>query len=223
MTKKSKRFFSLCLLAILCLSTTSIVASAAENKAVPKYTVVEEFIGKSGIIDAMYVPQKDDTIDKEAYGRAMDKLLNRNTTVGAKVGGTYNISDKDSLTHNGYELYSKFSSTIEWDLIQSSKVSGSSRASWTGINPFNADKITLTDKITFAGIVVSVSASGPNWSTTMQSATWTASQDNQWQIDHIYSDITCVGYDIYIKQVTTGDFKFGTTYYTTSAIDSQWL
>lgn len=120
-------------------------------------------------------------------------------------------------------MYSEFNSAIDWDYIRSSQISGNSRARWYGYNPYNADKITLTDKITFAGIVVSVSASGPNWSTTTQSASWTASENNNWMIDHIYSRVSCVGYDVYIKQVSTGDFKFGTTYYTTSATDSQWL
>jgi len=173
--------------------------------------------------DKLYVPAEGVT-DKESYFEMIDEMNLASTSGQAsRTSGYYYISDQNSAYRNGSEMYSKFSSTIDWDYIESSKVSGTSRAAWLGANPVNCTNITLTDKITFAGLVVSVNASGGNWSTSLQSATWSATQANVWSLDHSYNNVTCIGLDLYIKQSTIGDFQFGTQYYTTTASDSQFL
>lgn len=209
---KMKKFLSVALAMVIMLSVTSN-AFATENS----YT---KYVDPSSS-DTIYIPS-DDVTDKVRYGEELDLIIAQERGP-SKRGGVYNISDKDTLTHNGSSLYSKFASEIDWDYIESSKVSGSSRAAWLGSNPMDADRITLSDKISFGGIVIGVSTSGADWSTTMTSASWSASLDDEWQIDHTYSDISCTGYDLYVKQVSTGDFKFGTKYYTTSATDSKFL
>lgn len=209
---KAKKILSVAL-AMGIMVTMSISAYASEGS---NYNKVIEPISN----DTIYTPS-DSVTDKIAYGEQMDLIIAQEK--GPSKRGTYSISDQDTLTHNGKSLYSKFDSEIDWDYIESSKVSGSSRAAWIGTNPMDADRITLTDKISFGGIVIGVSTDGANWSTTMTSASWSESLDDEWEIDHVYSDINCTGYDLYVKQVTTGDFKFGTKYYTTSATDSKFL
>lgn len=195
---------------------TTIRSSELPDDTIIRYQVVDD----SGIVDALLVSGDIPTMGKEAYCATLDDMLSKNTPT---TRNSYTISDRDTLQHNNYNLYSEFDSTVEWDLIHSSSVSGNSQAAWLGTTPGTADKITLTDKFTFTGVVLSVSASGPNWSSSMQSATWSASETDKWVMSHIYSNISCVGYDIYLKQVSTGDFKFGGTYYTTSATDSLFL
>jgi hypothetical protein len=229
MIMKKLMFFMQILLLSIVFSSTALAANEDHNpiegyeEEISEYATSYRYEDTDGTKDIIYVPNNDMTSQKEFYELLMDKVIERENLTTTRSAGTYSISDKDSLTHNGEELYSKFSSTIEWDYIQSSKVSGSSRAAWLGGNPLLADSIKLTDKITFTGLVVSVSASGSNWSTSIQTATWSATENSAWEIDHVYSNITCVGDDLYIKQITTGDFEFGTTHYTTTAIASKLL
>ncbi|MBN4051115.1 MAG: hypothetical protein COA82_12400 [Alkaliphilus sp.] len=151
-----------------------------------------------------------------------ENITDAHSTMGI-LAGTYNISDFESKHISTAAMSSKFDSTIYWDFIKSSEISGRSQATFSGMYGYEPDKISLTDKFSFVGIVVGIDVSGPNWSTTMQSATWSREETGYSSLIHIYEDITCVGYDIYIKQTTTAYFEIGATGYTVTASDSQWL
>ncbi|WP_213484683.1 hypothetical protein [Thermobacillus xylanilyticus] len=133
------------------------------------------------------------------------------------------LSGRDETRHNGKLLLAHFDSVISFDQT-SAEVSGFSRVAWFGDDPINADKITLTDKFSFRGLSISITTpGGVNWSTSGSTATWQESLNNNWLIEHDYSKIGVSGFELHFEQSTTGDFKFGSRFYTLTARDSTFL
>ncbi|NBI27453.1 hypothetical protein [Chengkuizengella marina] len=135
-----------------------------------------------------------------------------------------NINDYDSMTYNGSTMYAQFDSTINYNICCTTEVSGDSRGAWLGSNPFNADKVTLADSISFTGVTVSVSVpASAGFSVSGSTASWTDSVNNTWQMNHYYNNISATGFDIYVSQSTSATFKFGSSFYTPTASDGTWL
>ncbi|ARU60954.1 hypothetical protein CBW65_07545 [Tumebacillus avium] len=205
----------------------SLVFSGSALAANPQVTGIENDTSVNILSntpdDLSFSPGKS-VKNKEKYLESVEKYWKKSPqTIGTEALVQPVLSDQDDLTHNGSNMYSKFTSNVNngWTNVS---VSGSSRAAWVGSNPFNADSITLADKITYSGVNVTISVPGSSsWSISAFTASWSAKVSNDWDIDHTYSNINSTGYDVYIKQTTTGDFKFGSSFYTTTASDGAWL
>ena len=93
--------------------------------------------------------------------------------------------------------------------------SGTSKAAWYGVNPYNADSITLTDVIWIDGIG-SFSAGYPSGVTATYSSggrmNYSYTVNNEWQMT-VYYDYTGEIYSAtYTGQKVSASFKFGKTF-----------
>ncbi|SHK16642.1 hypothetical protein [Paramaledivibacter caminithermalis] len=216
------------------MSTTTIGVSAiGEANVLPNGTIILE----NSDFDKVFSYKGDNV---EEYNREMDKylesLLIKNTAKGEnKIASKSNsnsfmASSSRSQTHeisdfaikytDDLDMSTKFKYTITNDLVSTSEISGYSRASSSGIYGYKPDTISLTDQFTFVGVSVSVDAGGPGWSTSGESAVWSKQKADVASLTHYYEGVTCTGYDLYIKQITTGEFEVGTRTYSIIASDS---
>lgn len=172
--------------------------------------------------DNDYIIIPNDTItDKESYLSNLSDSLSYQPKSRA---GTYSLSATDKAYYNNSYMYSKFSSTLQ-DNFSGSKVNGSSRVAWVGTSPHNCTTIALIDTIKLTGVSPNISV-GDGWSIsgglTSETAVWEKELSNQWAIDHSYSNLTFDGVDLYYRQTATGEFQFGTKFFTTTATDYVW-
>ncbi|HEY8343214.1 MAG TPA: hypothetical protein VIK75_09545 [Calditerricola sp.] len=139
-------------------------------------------------------------------------------------------SNSRSITPPGgstSSISSYYNDTLDYNLCCRGSVTGDSHTRWYGLNPYNADTVSLADTFTFRGVSVSLSAGSGGWSisggASEKKATWKASLNNNWRIDHYYSGLTFNGFELWASHDATGEFKFGYTWYTINAYDSTWL
>jgi hypothetical protein len=103
---------------------------------------------------------------------------------------------------------------------------GHSYTVWSGMNPYNADKIGLTDTWHVDGISTSagIGSGGPSGGISMSSnsITWSPGDDiNKWRQDHWYSDVDFYGAALYgCSESHSGEAKFGTTWFYVGTSDS---
>lgn len=99
---------------------------------------------------------------------------------------------------------------------------GSSYAKWLGSTPYNATKVTDTDTWKASGIAVSISLPpGIGFSGSGDTATWTTSVSNNWQINHYFNNVQFNAFDIWaIDEYVSGTFQFGTSFWRIDAHDS---
>lgn len=216
-----KRFLSFLLVLLFCV--TPISTFAAE---LPQGAILVEDDG----YDTVYIAS-DDVVDVEQFVKELNLYIEElsvqeiNTNSTRAIESYYYIGDTNSksIVNGTATGRAGFDSTVDWDYIKSSIIDGSSYGSYSGIYGHNPDAISLSDKFSFVGVVVSVSASGPNWSTSGDTITWHKRMTGTNAMTHYYSGITCVGYDLYIKQQTTAEFEVGSSTYTIVASDSVFL
>ncbi|MDF2885434.1 MAG: hypothetical protein K0R54_6008 [Clostridiaceae bacterium] len=225
MIKKFNKFLCFALMFLFCV--TPISAFAAQ---LPQGAILVEDDG----YDRVYIAS-DDIVDVDAYIEELDiyieelsrQDLQKNSSSSMAIAATtpYTIGDSstETIANNTATGTASFDSTIYWDYIESSEIDGDSYARYSGIYGHYPDSISLTDKFSFVGVVVSVSADGPNWSTSGDTAIWSRTMTGTNVLNHYYSGVTCVGYDLYIKQQTTAEFEVGSNAYTIIASDSQFL
>lgn len=173
-------------------------------------------------------------VDKESYEAEYGKLnpFTKSKTAGdVSVLYTATLSGYNSKTitppgGSSSSIDSEFDDNLTYNLCCHGSVDGDSHTHWWGTTPYNADRVKLSDKLTFKGVSVSIGA-GSGWSisggSTSKTATWTGTVYNNWRIDHYYYGITFDGYDLWASHDATGDYKFGTSFYTINAYDSTWL
>lgn len=222
MKKEVNKFLCFTLMFLFCV--TPISAFAAQ---LPKGAILIEDDGYDKVFIA-----SDEVVDVEAFSKELDLYIEDLSRQGLQSKGispmadvVYTIGDSNTKqisngTANGTASFESAIYPVTWG---ASDIDGDSYARYSGIYGHNPDSISLTDKFSFVGINVSVSASGPNWSTTGDTAIWSKTMTGTNYLSHVYSGVTCVGNDLYIKQQTTADFTLGSNSYTIVASDSQFL
>jgi hypothetical protein len=99
-------------------------------------------------------------------------------------------------------------------------LNGHTRTAWLGCCPFNADAMYLADTWKQDGISVSVSfPAGAGFSGSGDTANWSASVSNNWQIDHYYNGLQFYsGWALgCVHETASGTSQFGSSFYTTNA------
>lgn len=238
-----KKFLGL-FLSLIMVITSSVTVFASENgsgnslstsKSLFEEAEIEITKNPSGLVDIVIV-NADSNTDKEAFLASETKFFS-SSKHSVSVGNESNLSparasaslyDYQTKNVKSSYVYSKLDSDISYGVISDLRMDGSSKIYWAGSSPVNCDKIKMEDSFYISGVSVGFSfASGGKWtvspSLVSSTATWSDSYNNKYTITHSYSNLDFNGYELYIKQTTTGYFTFSTTTYQLSAVDSTLL
>lgn len=238
-----KKFLGLFLSAIMLLAS-SVTAFAAGNgtnntiftsRDVFGEAVVKVTKNPSGLVDIVVV-NSDSNTDKDAFLESENKYFSSDKYI-ASVGDAklenptralVSLYDYQTKNVKSSYVYSKLDSDVSYGVFSDLRVDGTSKVYWAGTNPINCDKIKMEDSFYITGVSVGFGfSSGGKWSVTTSfpssTATWTDSYNKKYSITHDYSNLDFNGYELYIKQTTTGYFTFSTTTYQVSAVGSSLL
>lgn len=233
-----KKLFSL-VLALVLMSTMFVTANAASSETMSATMTmsnsfdntlleVKQQSTENGPVDIV-ITNADNTKDKEAFLRAegafLDNAAEQKVSSRTIDVNLYDYQKKDVKTSY---VDAQLDSDVTYGIVTDLRVNGVSRVRWMGSTPVNCDKIKMEDTFTIDGVAVGFSfSSNGTWtvsnSVVTATATWTDNYTNKWSISHDYSNVDFNGYELYLKQKTTGYFTFSTNTYEISAVDSSLL
>lgn len=225
-----KKVFAVILIGLLTVNTP-IISNATEKEnfnVTSNETVTQNGIETGKLEDVVILPNSEYN-DKEEYLKEVDEYIDGQLNNGFSSRAlSVNLVDKNQVNANGSYIYAKFDSTVTYGVFTDLRVNGSSRIYWGGTNPIRCTKIKMEDSFVISGVTVGFSfSSDGKWSVTPgvvnATATWSDSYNDEYAIDHVYSNLDFNGYEVYLKQSTTGYFTFSTTTYQTTAVDSSLL
>lgn len=170
----------------------------------------------------------DSNADKTPYLEKMkerEKERLQSYRARAKYTDFGGLNSKDISAING-SIWVDFRTS--WNKPSGSMTStfqGDSSALWMSYTPRNADKITLTEKITISGIGVSFNGSllSPDFSITSNKKTITSTSTvkNNFEVTHEWWDVEVDGAFTKVVQTTTAKFTKGSKNYSISCKGSQ--
>lgn len=149
---------------------------------------------------------------------------------------TLSLYDRTDMDYNNSYLYTKLDSDIDVTMgtvftSYKAKYTGRANTAWLGSTPYNADHVSMENKIWFygtGGLTISgaIDPDGPSLgvelSFTSNSVKWEFDEDNNWRISHDYAGIQGKRWIMTSSgQSVTATYKFGTAYKTVQANDDK--
>lgn len=225
--------------AVVALAALAVPSSAAETTAkTPQARVIYEdgsstvYAGPTERVDKKeFVQQWNAERDAERDAKREAMRRQATSTDEVTIMATAYLEDDNTKTISpggeSDEINVNFEDTLDYNLCCTGFITGDSWTGWYGGDPWYADTVRLTDKWTFRGVNLSVSASGKSWSVTgnlaQRVATWSEDIDDNWWLGHDYDEVVFDGFDVWVSHTAIGEFKFGSQWYEVQAYDSSWL
>jgi hypothetical protein len=175
--------------ALGCLSAVVLLLTLCTASAVQAATTVKIIHYGPGNEVRLYGGDKPQSIRQSGLTTAP-----QSATLASAWGAIKSLSATKSTYYGDSRVQTAFSDTVYVNIPhQYIEVEGSTTTIWLGWDPqYNSSKITLGEVWTFGGIFVTVSASGPGFSTSSKTASWfgdDTSGDN-YGMGHLYAGIS---------------------------------
>jgi hypothetical protein len=201
-----------------CLSVVVLLSALFAASAVQAATTVKTIHYGPGNEVRLYGGDKPLSISQPGFAMAAQSV-----SLASGWGAIKSLSATKSTYYGDSRVQTSFGDTIYVSVPrQYIEVEGSTTTMWLGWNPqYNSSKISLGEVWSFGGIFVTVSASGPGFSTASSSVSWSGddtSGDN-YGMGHVYSGIS--GQSLFpltsVNHAANGSHYFDTTHMWVSA------